>query len=192
MNILKATLFFFLLSISQWAHTAYPKTDYDFALLPPWCKAKLGDVSEAERKLWERRIGPGWIHVHHYCAALFTLNLSYKVTDRNQLPEIYKVVVGEIAYVEKNTSPKFKLWPKMQYDKGQVLEKMNDTAGAMRAYQESIQANPKLPLSYAALSDLYKKQKNNKEAIVILEQGLKHKPESKVLLKRLAILSKGK
>jgi tetratricopeptide (TPR) repeat protein len=192
MNILKTALFFILFSISEWAQSAYPKTDYDFALLPPYCKAKLGNVSEAEREIWARRIGGGFLHIHHYCAALFTMNLSYKVTDRKQLPEIYNAVLGEIAYVENNTSPKFILWPRLQYDKGQVLEKLNDTAAAIQAYQESIKSNPKLPLSYAALSDLYEKQKNTKEAIVILEQGLKYKPESKILLKRLAKLSKGK
>lgn len=148
-------------------------------------------MSESERKIWAHRIGGGFLHVHHYCAALFTLNLSYKVTDRNRLPKIYNVVLGEIGYVEENTSEKFVLRPKMLYDKVQVLEKLNNIGG-IQAYQQSIKLNPKVPLSYIALSDLFKKQNNTKEAIAILEQGLKYKPNAKVLIKRLAKLNKGK
>ena len=85
-------------------------------------------------------------------------------------------------YVLKNVSPTFKMLPKIYYDQGQIYEMMDKTVKAMQAYQQSIKLNPKLPMPYAALSDLFKKQKNNKEAIMILEQGLKYKPTSKALL----------
>ena len=175
-----------------------PKTDEDFALLPPYCKARTvnGDtriVDPSLVKLWMARLGGGFQHVHHYCWGLFDLNNAHKIFDnKDRRNELLTSAIEEMQYVQKDAPPQFVLQPKISYDIGQIREELGDNSGAMQAYYQSIKLNPKLPMPYAALSDLFKKQKNTKEAIAILEQGLKYKPKSKALLKRLAQLSKEK
>ena len=59
------TLFF-----SQQVYS-YPSTDEDFALLPPYCHAKMrGTKGKGQSKIWSQRFGRSYIHVHHYCSAL--------------------------------------------------------------------------------------------------------------------------
>jgi len=87
-------------------------------------------------------------------------------------------------------APNFVLLPKMYYDMGKVQEALDDYQSAIESYQKSVQKNPKVWMTYAALSDLLSKLNKNKEAIEILEKGLEHKPNSKPLLKRLAKLKK--
>lgn len=199
MNILKLLILISLFLASQWACGAYPGTDADFAVLPPYCKARLR--KDASYEVWNRRLGPDFLHVHHYCAGLHTRNIGDKfytshigdkLRSNNGREEHYTTAIGEMGYVLTHASPTFKLLPKIYYDQGQMYETLGKTVEAMQVYQQSIKLNPKLPMPYAALSDLFKKQKNNKEAIMILEQGLKYKPTSKALLKRMEKLTKDK
>lgn len=159
-----------------------PKTVEDFALLPPFCRAHVHagypNINQAEATLWAQRLGLGWPHVHHYCFGLFD-------TTKNKPG----AAIAEMDYVMKH-SPPFPLMPRISYDMGKLYEQIGDPNSAMQAYFKSIKLNPKLPMPYAALSDLFKKQNNNKDAIAILQQGLKFKPNSKALLKRLEKLNK--
>ena len=57
----------------------WPKSEAEFALLPPYCKARMGpgkglNVPESEVAKWKQVLGPGFIHVHHFCAGLNTMN----------------------------------------------------------------------------------------------------------------------
>ena len=199
MKILTIATYISLFLFSQWSYGSLnrPKTDEDFALLPPYCKArKLMEetryVDPSLQKLWMTRLGSDFQHVHHYCWGLFDLYNAHKIFDKARRDELLFSAIEEMHYVQQHAAPQFVLQPKISYDIGQIREELGDNSGAMQAYYQSIKLNPKLPMPYAALSDLFKKQKNTKEAIAILEQGLKYKPKSKALLKRLAQLSKEK
>ena len=78
--VLFINLFLLLLISSESLATAWPKTRAEFASLPPYCLARQGKqigltVSEVEIKKWERILGGGFLHVHHFCAALNTLKV---------------------------------------------------------------------------------------------------------------------
>ena len=81
MNILKLLIIISLLLTSQWACGAYPGTDADFAVLPPYCKARLSPLGDKDpsNQLWNRRLGHDFLHIHHYCAGLHTRNLGDKI-----------------------------------------------------------------------------------------------------------------
>lgn len=196
MKILNIAAYFSLCLISQWSYSSEwrPKTDEDYALLPPYCKVAQGapNHEDPSAKVWGERLGDGFSHVHHYCWGLFDVSNAYKTFDKASRNGLLGAAIREMQYVQRNAPPTFVLQPKISYDIGQILEELDDNAGAMHAYYQSIKLNPKLPRPYAALSDLFKKQNNTKEALAILEQGLKYKPKSKTLLKRLALLSKAK
>jgi len=197
MKILTVAAYFSLFLISLWSYSSEgaPKTDEDYAVLPPYCKfAQLAPLhSDPSAKMWSERLGVGFSHVHHYCWGLFELYNARKILDNKVNKDfILHDAIGNMQYVQREAPPTFILQPRISYDIGQIREELGDNAGAMQAYYQCIKLNPKIARPYAALSDLFRKQNNTKEALAILEQGLKYKPKSKALLKRLALLSKDK
>lgn len=193
MKILKTFIFLGLLLTSQWAHSEYAKTDADFALLPPYCKARQ-EKGGANYDLWAKRFGPSFINMHHYCGNLHSINLAYKIFDRKKRQSKFELTIKEL----ENTRHEFPLpsdsliQAKISNDIGKIYEELDRNDDAMLAYQQSIKYKPKLPFSYSALSNLYIKQNKTEEAIEILKQGLKYKPDSKSLKKDLEKLTKGK
>ncbi len=179
-----------LLSVN--AKADYPKTDYDYLGLPIYCKEMHQDTYKGTARAlqWEKRLaGNGGIH--HYCAGLFTYNLAWKTNNNQDRINRLKQALNEMSYpFNHGIAPNFVLLPKMYYDMGKVQEALDDYQSAIESYQKSVQKNPKVWMTYAALSDLLSKLNKNKEAIEILEKGLEHKPNSKPLLKRLAKLKK--
>jgi tetratricopeptide (TPR) repeat protein len=65
------------------------------------------------------------------------------------------------------------------------LGEQGQLGDAIQHYQLAIKAKPKYALAYAQLSDLYVKNKQLDEARKVLESGLKAKPGSHMLQKRL-------
>lgn len=191
MKLLKTFVFLGLLLISQWAHSDYPKTEADFMLLPPYCKARK-EGRGPNYDLWQKRFGPNFLHMHHYCSGLHSINLARKTFDHKLKSHILETAIKEMETVQHEFSPDFMMQTKIYYDLGNIYEIQERNNDAMLAYQQSIRLNPKLAFSYSALSDLYKKQNKIAEAIEILKQGLKYKPDSKSLKKHLEKLTKGK
>jgi tetratricopeptide (TPR) repeat protein len=180
----------FLLPLNSQAD--YPKTDLDYLGLPIYCKEmhQKGNQGTARALQWEKRLaGNGGIH--HYCAGLFTYNLAFKTSDKEERGYKLKAALNEMSYpFEHGIDPNFVLLPKMYYDVGKVQEALEDYQSALESYQKSIEMNPKVWMTYVAISDLQLKLNKTKEAIDTLQKGLEHKPDSKPLLKRLAKLKK--
>jgi tetratricopeptide (TPR) repeat protein len=190
MKILKIATYISLIFFSQWSHSI-DLTDEEVARLDPICQARM-KAGSSEYAMWAKRLASGWQDSHHYCFGTHFLNLANKTIDKDKRRGLLNSAAAEMEYTRIHTSDEYKLKPKIYYDIGQVREGLDDEAGAIQAYFYSIKLNPNLPKPYAALSDLYKKQNNSKQAIAILEEGLKYKPKSKTLLKRLEKLSKEK
>ena len=188
---------FLFSDLSYGVDLARPATDEDFAVLPPYCKTRTlsGEtryVDPSLKKLWMDRFGSDFQHVHHYCWGLFYVYKAHKTFNKGERNAFLGYAIGEMQYTQKHTSPQLVLQPKISYDIGKIREELDDNAGAIQDYYKCIKLNPKIATPYAAISDLFKKQNNTKEALAILEQGLKYKPKSKALLKRLEKLSKEK
>ena len=199
MKILNIATYISLFLFSQCSYSltiGHPKTDEDFSLLPPYCKVNMhagyeGYRDPVEAKMWDDRLH-GTTGIWHYCWGLHQINLANQSADINQRRGYLSQAIGDMRYTQERASQDSILLPKIYYDIGQTLEELDDDAGAMEAYYQCIKLNPKLPRPYAALSDLFKNQNKTKQAVAILEEGLKYKPKSKTLLKRLAQLTKEK
>lgn len=166
--------------------TNWPKTESEFALLPPYCKAKMGPgnglkVPEAEIQKWKQALGPGFMHVHHFCAGLNSLNSTSVAALR--------VVLKEFEYSQKHSPKDFPLQPKISVEKGKLLLRLNRSAEAVSEFQHAIMLKPNYAPAYAALSDYYAQYDQLiDKAKKTLEEGLKHSPNSKMLKRRLAKL----
>lgn len=191
MKILKIFFFLGILLISQWAYGEYFKTELDLLLLPPYCKARM-EPGTPKYHLYENRFGPSFINMHHYCGNLHSINLALKMPDRKQRQAKFEKTIKELESTRHEFPSVWIIQAKISNDIGMMYEQLDRNDDAILAYQQSIKYEPKLPFSYSALSNLYIKQNKTEEAIEILKQGLKYKPDSKSLRKQLEKLTKGK
>lgn len=163
------------------------KTDIDIIALPDYCapiiKRELMDKENIRR--WEKFYS-GFDGIHHYCYGLNAYNNALRTFDGADRKYLLKGAINEMSYpLHHHFNPKHPLSPKLFYDIGKASEALEDYKSAIGYYQSSIELNPNIWLPYAALSDLQVKLNLKNEAIETLKNGLKFKPNSKPLLKRL-------
>ena len=165
---------------------AFPKTDADFALLPPYCKARYGRTTTTDAENWKRRMGnKAWSHLHHYCSGLDSLNKANVTIDREERTKMLNNALGGFSYMEKPHLSEFILQPEISTQRGRVYLKLDQYGAALQEFHKAIKLNPKYMPAYRELSDFYLDNDDPEEARRILELGLKHNPKSKSLKKRL-------
>ena len=185
--ILLLLLFLLFLPTSS---QAFPKTDLDFMLLPPYCAARSGRTDQATEDYWKSVIGrKDWVHIHHYCSSLDRLNKARLLStkERNVILESF---VKKTSYMEKHGTRNFIFLPELYTKRGQSLVTMGKKKESISYFKQAIKANPNYSRNYKELSKVYTSLGNHKEAIAIVEQGLKQRPNSKMLLYRLKTLTK--
>lgn len=164
---------------------AFPETDRDFSMLPEYCSARYNRTRESITELWKKRIGKDWVHVHHYCSALNSMNHANLAMEKNKTNDLLKHALSGFDYLLDNGSNKFPLLPELHTKKGDIYRRLGNTNESIKEYETAISIYPKYAKAYSGLSDLYKKQGNKQESINILKKGLKQKPDSKLLLNKL-------
>ena len=98
---------------------SFKPSKQQLAMLPPYCGPRAetwgNDASRPEVAHWIRMFGgKNWIHMHHYCFMLLSVNMANSSFDRNERRGAYKRAMNELAYMEKSVSPDFILWPEMR------------------------------------------------------------------------------
>jgi len=182
-----------LILISFFVPTTYadtfPRTELDFLQLPPFCKARMSGQKNAFGDYWAIKIGPPFEHIHHLCSGLHGLNLAKKMSPKKiQYRRILRSALGGIDYVIVRTDSNFFLYPYMLLNKAEILilsKKLEDATSLLR---KALSIKQNYSLAYAKLSKIYILQGNKKKAKEVLLQGLKHKPDSKLLQIRLSKL----
>lgn len=180
---------FLLTENTAYAGSYWPSTEAEFAKLPPYCKARVAKgkglkMSDAEIQKWKNALGPGFIHVHHLCAALNYNILRPGSTDKPGL----RVVMKDIEYVQKKAPKDFPLHPLLSLERGKILLRLDQPVEAIMEFQKAIAVKPSYTPPYAALGDYYTESGQTDKAIDILEKGLKHSPKSRRLKRRLSKL----
>ncbi|MCQ8179982.1 tetratricopeptide repeat protein [Methylomonas sp. SURF-1] len=166
--------------------------DMDIMALPDYCakfiKPDLEGTAKAQR--WDKLLS-GFDGIHHYCFGLNKYNKAWKTFDKTERSSLLKGAINEMSYpLNHHFNPKHPLSPKLLYDIGKASEAQEDYKSAIDYYKKSIDLNPNVWLPHAALSDIQVKLNLKKEAIETLKNGLKFKPNSKPLLKRLDKIQK--
>jgi len=173
----------------------YPKTDADYMLLPPFCKARASGDKSLNYKNWAKKLGRDFLHTHHYCAALNTLRQARLMFPKNKSQQQDKkgtlsFIFNNIQYMEDHAKPTYVLFPHIYTTKAEAYLEAKQTTKAIEYFNKAINANKKFTKPYALLSDYYLRIKNKKDALSILEDGLKHSPKSRALNKRIKKLLK--
>lgn len=175
---------------------AYHPTKADMSWMPEWCGLALckwdtGRPDSATRKeIWRSRLGPIWIHVHHYCAGLGYQHKA-RLTFGQKREYNLRRALGEIRYVtSKIDSYSSPINAEMLRREAEVHEMMGNPSEAIRTYQKSLLHNRRYTPSYAGISDLLLEHGEYEAAKKVLYAGLQVAPESKLLAKRLTALKR--
>lgn len=155
-------------------------------LLPEWC-ISTRDGYYDEDGPWSEVFGEGWTHLHHYCRGMHKFNLGMKNLRDPMLRRNYiSDSIGEFSYVLTNTSSRFFLRPELLVRRGQAMMVLGRDVEAFQQFQEAISLREDYAPAYAMLSNFYLRKDDRQSAREILELGLTHAPDSKVLLRKLA------
>jgi len=174
---------FGLLGVNQAsAVEAYAPTAAELALLPLSCQAKLKNSNPTDIKLYSAKIGPDWLHFHHYCLALNYSN-RYTRSFANKTDQLFYLqsAMSNFDYIFNHSSPAFWMRPVMHLQKGNLLLAAKRNIEAVNEFEKALQDNPNYIEAYAALGDLYKNTGEKLKSITAVEQALERAPNNKSL-----------
>ncbi|MHB1246456.1 MAG: tetratricopeptide repeat protein [Sulfuriferula sp.] len=172
------------LGMQQANASPYTPTASEMAALPPFCKAKLG-ADPANVKLYSDRIGPDWLHIHHYCFGLGFANKYYRdYGNRMARADDLKQAVTNYDYVLEHAAPGFWMRAEIGTQKARILAAAKRNAEAIGALDVALQADHDYAPAYAELSDIYRDLGQQAKALSSVERGLQHVPLDMPLQRR--------
>ncbi len=177
--LLLSVMFF---SVKSHAVVPFAITPEESKVLPPYCRGVKSSVP---------------MHYgNHFCYGLNFINRANREF-RNQKDKSFylqkaasqfRSVIGHTE--PKNSDGRYNTYlgvvSRYQAD---VFEIMGKTGEAIKANEASIRYLPKQTKAYIQLSNVFKRKGMLKEAREVLKRGLKQKPKSKILKRRLDKLS---
>ena len=150
-------------------------------LLPQYCK----DRQAGRGDKWRKTFGDTYIHMHHYCAGIFAEQKAKSTMDQRERVGWLQRVVSQMRYVSDSCDTRCVLYPELHTRWGWALSEQGQVGEAVRHYQLAIKAKRNYTLAYVRLSELYLDLNQPDEARKILQSGLKARPNSSALKKRL-------
>lgn len=169
----------------------------EVALLPEFCRqtqlinARHG--SPAGYRAWTERVGPGFMHMHHYCIGIVAFVRSYRhkntVNDRSG----YLTFADQnYSYVVERVGQDFFLLPEVLYRRGQTRSRQGRTDAAIKDLDEALRKDPKHTRASYELSQALVTIGDRRRAEATLKAGLEEAPDSKLLKSALAELQSAK
>jgi tetratricopeptide (TPR) repeat protein len=168
------------------AQAKFPKTAEEFAKLPEYCRVRMLAENTPEYDLWKKRLGAGFVHVHHYCKALNLMNYARVTTDKKDRDKMLEdSIPGGFNYMWNHAGASFVLMPEILTNKGRVLDMLGRGDEAVETYKKALDINRRYAPAYMELAELYKKHGQKDVAQRILEYAVKILPKSQLIEKRL-------
>jgi tetratricopeptide (TPR) repeat protein len=169
-----------------WHNLAAQEWKQETELLPQYCKDRAKKATHpAEWYKWRSTFGEVFIHMHHYCSGIYAEQKAKTEINKHQRNRLLRQVIGEMQYVGYHCNTDCVLYPELHTRLGWALGESGQTYEAIEQYQLAIKVKPNYSSAYAKLSDLYVKIKQPSNARKVLEAGLKAKPGSRKLQRRL-------
>lgn len=163
------------------------------SVLPNYCKDRAkGAQGSASFSKWKKILGEAYIHMHHYCAGVYSEYKARGTLDSRKRGYWLREAVGQMRYVSGPCKAGCVLYPELHRRWGWALGEQGHISEAIKHYRLAISAKPNYTTAYAGLSDLYVKADLSDEARRVLDAGLKARPKSKKLQRRLQKLNKSK
>jgi tetratricopeptide (TPR) repeat protein len=160
---------------------------HDTTFLPQYCKDRAAD-KEAFKKKWGKVFGGSTLDIHHYCGGIYAEQKAKASLSEGERGKYLDTVIYQMKYVSNRCTTGCVLYPELHTRWGWALGEKGQAGEAIQQFKLAMKRNPKYTPAYAKLSDLYIEANQPDEAKKILESGLKAKPGSRMLKRRLAEL----
>lgn len=135
---------------------------------------------------------PDWVHMHHYCQGLrFYQRAQRTRNDDAQFRHNLANSIDGYDYVLRQTKKTFRMRPEVLVMRGRTLELMSQDKEAAMQYFEALELDANFSMAYGALGNLLARQGQKSEALKILGEGLRRKPNNRYLQARYAAISGG-
>lgn len=157
----------------------------DTRLLPQYCKDLAKGKFSPEWNRWRATLGGVQIHMAHYCSGVDSEQKAKITADKDKRKKWLQNVKHQMRYVSNNCPASCVLYPELHTRWGWALGEDGQTSEAIEHFQLAIGVKPDYTSAYAKLSDLYLKINKPDEARRVLDEGLKAKPGSRMLQRRL-------
>ncbi len=133
-----------------------------------------------------------WTHMHHYCQGLRFYKRAQKT--RNDAAQFQHNLINSLNgydYVLTHTQKTFRMRPEVLVMRGRTLELMSRDDEAAMQYSEALELDANFSMAYGALGNLLARQGQKSEALKILGEGMRRKPNNRYLQARYAAISGG-
>lgn len=157
----------------------------DTAMLPQYCQDRAKGHTKGPFTKWRKVFGKTYVHVHHYCSGIYAEYKSKGMVNGRARDKWLSAVVNEMSYVSRNCGVGCVLYPELHTRWGRALGEQGNVSEAIQHFRLAIKAKPTYIAAYSGLSDLYKNIDKRDDAQKVLKEGLKVKPESRALRRRL-------
>lgn len=166
----------------------YDFTEEEYLMYPQFCRARLAREPKALVDYWQKKLGPkNFLHMHHYCFGLKSLNLAYANLGKKQRRLfLTKAVVDNFNYIIEHTESTFFMRADALLNLARGYQLREEYDIAQQKYRQAIKLNPKLTDAWVALSDMYFQLGQKSDALYVLEQASKVVGESKKIDLRIS------
>jgi len=164
--------------------------------LPRYCLAQNGIanklsvrvVPEDEVKSWYAMMGEPYHHIHHFCYGLMLVKRGNAATKPMARDAFYRAAIDNFGYTIRRWPDTFQLKSEAHLRKGMTLRLLGNDGAASSEFRKAISIKTDYTPAYSALADLLVDLGKPKEALELLDVGLRHAPDSKALTAKKAEL----
>lgn len=184
-------LIFLLLQAPTFAAQDFAATREELALMPPYCTAYYGanvGLPTFNNSPLRNTIPQGCPSIHHYCDGLKSM-IRVKKNNKESGYWLTQGIQSFQSVVQGGFWKNCPLQAEAYVNLGQalLLRSAQPTAPSPQAaenYMKALEVQPSYLPAYAALSSYYVRLGDKKKALSTIEEGLRHAPDSKALLRR--------
>ena len=185
------------LAVAQAAGVDYPTrrrtfTPGELARLPEYCQFQHGMPGRdtARGRYYVSALGKALDDIHHYCRGLRDITFAQTYV----LPPIHKQAlldraVQEVMYMIKTNPDTMILMPEIHYRYGDLMLQLGRAPEAQAAFEKSRLLKPDYWPAYTRWADFLINSKQIEQARAVVEEGLKHAPDSPELQQRFSRVS---
>ena len=197
---LLAAMALFVCHTSAFALQEFAVTREELAMMPPYCTARLGrqaGLPPFEASPLRNTVPLScYFVIHHYCDGLKDMIRVHTATDPNESDYWRGQAEGAINSVivewdQKNPDCPLRADAYLNLGKAQLLKTRRHHGAPAQAalnFSRALELKPDYVDAYDALSDLYREEGNKRKALSVVEDGLRHVPDAKGLLRRFKAL----
>lgn len=148
----------------------YEMTENEVSALPDYLKIRLYyhlRSNESPYKNWEKRLGPDYIHVHHFAFGIIFAKRA--ILNKDKKHHYLNRAISEYSYVIRNSRNKLPILHHVYAKRADAYVELGNCNFAIIDYQASVNLNSGYVYAYTGLAGCYSSLGMTDEAAAVLK-----------------------